>query len=432
VERTVIKEKEIDDAEIALIKAQARQDLEEKMRASVTEEAMVQAKEEAERRAQEEMQAVLEDKKKTKEEKDKIREEMKAHEEELQAQYVAFQKEKQARKALAKKLKAMEEKLVVGGAEQGVQQLIETRKKKQEELEAKRAEIDEQLAKEEAIKANIKATEEKQMIQEDQYESLQEEADAKAKKLSKLIAKFRSVNSEIQQISQEQQREREDMLDTLRALTRQLKLKDLIISSFVPREECEKVKKRAVWDDEHEGWVLERLTSAKSTSKMKRPVSASMNKRPVSDYAKIASAMGDQVGGSNPRFKSENILNLELDMPERTTYDYEGPGSNARVQAALNAAFARDAEMLYVPTDRSLGNVMLYTDEDAGAERPRSARRSSTSEKKSRPSSATRRSSDVSQSSGLKKPTFADANAPELFPEAKTRGANVRRSMIKK
>lgn len=50
----------------------------------------------------------------------------------------------------------------------------------------------------------------------------QEEADAKAKKLSKLIAKFRSVNSEIQQISQEQQREREDMLDTLRALTRQV------------------------------------------------------------------------------------------------------------------------------------------------------------------------------------------------------------------
>lgn len=71
---------------------------------------------------------------------------------------------------------------MVGGAEQGVQQLIETRKKKQEELEAKRAEIDEQLAKEEAIKANIKATEEKQMIQEDQYESLQVRARARCRK----------------------------------------------------------------------------------------------------------------------------------------------------------------------------------------------------------------------------------------------------------
>ena len=31
-----------------------------------------------------------------------------------------------------------------------------------------------------------------------------------------------------------------------------MKLKDLIISSYIPREECEKVKKRAVWDDRHE------------------------------------------------------------------------------------------------------------------------------------------------------------------------------------
>lgn len=48
------------------------------------------------------------------------------------------------------------------------------------------------------------------------------------------------------------------------------------------------------------------------------------------------------------RFKSENILNLELDMPERTTYDYEGPGVDARVQAAINAAFADDGELLFV------------------------------------------------------------------------------------
>lgn len=47
----------------------------------------------------------------------------------------------------------------------------------------------------------------------------------------------------------------------------------------------------------------------------------------ISDL-QVANAMGDM----NPRFKSENILNLELDMPERTTYDYEGPGADTRVQ----------------------------------------------------------------------------------------------------
>ena len=81
----------------------------------------------------------------------------------------------------------------------------------------------------------------------------------------------------------------------------QLKLKELIIASFVPREESEKVKQAAIWDDEHECWVLERLRKeepAGKSSKAKRPVSASGLKRPMSDYAKIASAMGDQVGGS--------------------------------------------------------------------------------------------------------------------------------------
>ena len=49
-------------------------------------------------------------------------------------------------------------------------------------------------------------------------------------------------------------------------------------------------------------------------------------KRPTSEYSRIAKGLGDL----NPRFKFENILELDLDMPERTTEDYEGVQS-ARV-----------------------------------------------------------------------------------------------------
>ena len=69
----------------------------------------------------------------------------------------------------------------------------------------------------------------------------------------------------------------------------------------MPREESEKVKAAAVWDDEAECWVLQRLrreAASDTSAKAQRPVSASGLKRPMSDYAKIASAMGDQVGGS--------------------------------------------------------------------------------------------------------------------------------------
>ena len=36
--------------------------------------------------------------------------------------------------------------------------------------------------------------------------------------------------------------------------------------------------------------------------------------------------------------QGENIINIELDMPNRTTRDYEGPTVAPKVQAALDAA----------------------------------------------------------------------------------------------
>ncbi|KAK3264115.1 Envelope glycoprotein gp160 [Cymbomonas tetramitiformis] len=229
-----------------------------------------------------------------------------------------------------------------------------------------------------------------------------------------------------QDINEEHQREREDMLDTIRTLSRQMKLKEIIIYSFIPREETEKVKRRAVWEEEHECWILERLADPTKVEKMKRPVSAALNKRPVTDYAKIASAMGDQ----NPRFKSENILNLELDMPERTTYDYEGPGMNSRVQAALNAAFADEAEQLYAAGAGSgghLSNVYFYGKEgEGGRDRPTSARRSKSDAKSSRPGSAVRKSS----SGSLRKSVQAEDETPDPsqeFPEARRSLTKLRR-----
>ena len=65
----------------------------------------------------------------------------------------------------------------------------------------------------------------------------------------------------------------------------------------------------------------------------KRPVSAVGNKRPISEYARKAALMG-----GNPRYKMENIIQIELDMPNRTTRDYEGPTVAPRIQAALDAA----------------------------------------------------------------------------------------------
>ena len=58
-----------------------------------------------------------------------------------------------------------------------------------------------------------------------QFGSLQDEVEAKTKKLKKLWSKFQQSKTEIKDLTEEFQGEREGMLETIRDLTRQLKLK---------------------------------------------------------------------------------------------------------------------------------------------------------------------------------------------------------------
>ena len=92
---------------------------------------------------------------------------------------------------------------------------------------------------------------------------MQDEVDAKTKKLKKLWSKFQSAKSEIKDLTEEFQEEREGMLETIRDLTRQVKLKELVIGNFIPPEEARNFDAvenggRAVWQEEEELWVVPR------------------------------------------------------------------------------------------------------------------------------------------------------------------------------
>ncbi len=47
------------------------------------------------------------------------------------------------------------------------------------------------------------------------------------------------------------------MLDAIRQLTQNLKLKDLIIANFIPEDLAKSIEKRASWNAEEETWVLQ-------------------------------------------------------------------------------------------------------------------------------------------------------------------------------
>lgn len=95
----------------------------------------------------------------------------------------------------------------------------------------------------------------------------------------------------------------------------------MIIDNFIAPEEYRKYEKIAEWNEDLNDWSIKNPTTFKEIkSGSKRPQSAVGMKRPTSEYSRIAKGLGDL----NPRYKFENILQLDLDMPERTTEEYEG------------------------------------------------------------------------------------------------------------
>eukprot|EP01137_Pigoraptor_chileana_P035052 Opistho-2@28502 len=325
---------------------------------------------EEEAKLEKERQSLLQNKTMIEEEKQRVATE-------LAERSKLLQKEYEERNAVAAKLKAIESKLLVGGVN-----IFDRTNQQERELEQKARDLEDKRRRERDLQQRLEARNEEKVDLEGKFGSLQEEVDGNTKKLKKLWAKVMGAKGEIDDLQEEFKREREDLLQTTYELSRELKLKSIIIDNFIPPEEVVKIEKRAIFDEEKDEWVLVTQAHVGHASKVKRPMSAVGHKRPVSEYARMASAMGDR----NPRYKAENILQMELDMPDRTTMDYEGPQVAPRVQAALDAAL-QDEEEVTVEARRPSGDIFSTTDPylKGGRSKSRAASaKPSTSKKSSR------------------------------------------------
>ncbi|KAJ3215209.1 Kinesin-like protein kif3b [Dinochytrium kinnereticum] len=249
-----------------------------------------------------EKQALLASKDVVKDEKQRIAAELERRADELE-------RERQAREELAKKLSTLEAKLLVGGMN------IADRVAHQErELQEAHLAIQEQKRAERELQQQLELKQEIQLQMEDNYASLQEEIDVKSKKLKKLWTKLTAAKAEISDLQDEFRNEREDLLDTIRELSRELGLKISIIENFIPVEEGRKIEKRAQYDEELNDWKLTKFTHINLTEKVKRPVASSKAKRSLCQYARTMI-----MAQAGYRYHGDNILNLKLDLPERTT-----------------------------------------------------------------------------------------------------------------
>jgi kinesin family protein 3/17 len=153
--------------------------------------------------------------------------------------------------SLSKKLQQMEEKLIKGG------EIISNAAKQEALLRKAQAELQERQMQEAKLARELSEKEEMNLQLEEHFSSMQEEVEVKTKKLKKLWSKYQTAVREAQDLQEEFQRERSDMLDAIRELTQTVKLKDLIIANFIPEDIAKSIEKRASWNEEAETYELQ-------------------------------------------------------------------------------------------------------------------------------------------------------------------------------
>ncbi|XP_062248596.1 kinesin-like protein KIF3B [Platichthys flesus] len=247
-----------------------------------------------------------------------------------------LRREREAGEMLTAKVKAMESKLLVGG-----KNIVDHTNEQQKMLQQRRHEIAEQKRCEREMQQEMESHEEETLELKETYTSLQQEVDIKTKKLKKLFAKLQAVKAEIHDIQEAHIRERQELEQTQNELTRDLKLKHQIIENFIPLEEKNKIVSRAYIDEEDEHWKMQPITRIEDEHQMMtRPLSAVGYRRPICHHARVAMMMKPDT-----RYKAENIQILDMDLPTRTTIDYQEPEIAPTVAAALRDALRDEDEI---------------------------------------------------------------------------------------
>jgi kinesin family protein 3/17 len=114
---------------------------------------------------------------------------------------------------------------------------------------------------------------ESQLELEEKYTSLNDEVQAKTRKLKKYWEKLCQAKSDIKDLQAEFQIERDKMLKSIRNLNKQLKMKELIISQFLPPEAMSRFGDiadggRASWNEDEEMWVIPRNFPAEAKTRL--------------------------------------------------------------------------------------------------------------------------------------------------------------------
>merc|ERR1719198_2485642 len=100
---------------------------------------------------------------------------------------------------------------------------------------------------------------EEKMTLEEKYASAEDQVGKMTSKLEKLWQRHKQTQQEIADLQKEFQQEREDMLETIRDLRKEVKLVCLTIDNFIPMEHYQQIVERAHYDETNQDWVINNI-----------------------------------------------------------------------------------------------------------------------------------------------------------------------------
>ena len=162
-----------------------------------------------------------------------------------------LQRVQREHRALEKRFQALQKRVIVGGVD-----LLAKDAEQQHVLETAREQLQDRMLVQGALRQKLHDAEAERIDVEEKYGSLQEEAEGIKKKIKKVARLLRRAESENEDLRVEQQRQTEELLESVRQLKRELAFEDLVIDSFIPAEHQEFIAEHIQWSEEVGEWQL--------------------------------------------------------------------------------------------------------------------------------------------------------------------------------
>lgn len=253
---------------------------------------------------------------------------------------VELETEREAKRALASKLEEMEKKLLVGG-----KNILDHAQEQQIELARKAQTIEEGIRKQRELEDHLNEKEVLNLQKEERFSNLQEEAAAKTKKIKRIFAMINDQKAELKDLKEEQQREREDLLETVRQLTSEIKLKQAIIEGYIPSQEQQIIYDCADYDTAAEKWKIVEVQLAGNNFKEKarkshevdiHGIESSNDEEP--EWDSMIAFQNPYLSYEVPGLKGKKVAIERLNLTNRKA---KGIQSAALSEQAKNAPMAR-------------------------------------------------------------------------------------------